>query len=52
LASRRPGGTATPETCLALHLARHYYLEEFRRFEIRQAPLFTFSHATFWELVV
>lgn len=51
LASRRRGGTLAPETCLALHLARSYYLEEFRRYELRQCPLFTFTHATFWELV-
>lgn len=51
LASRRRGGTTTAETCLALHLARNYYLEEFRRYELRQSPLFTFTHATFWELV-
>lgn len=51
LASRRQGGTTSVETCLALHLARNFYLEEYRRFELRQSQLFTFTRATFREPV-
>lgn len=49
LSSRRPGGTMSVETCLALHLARNFYLEAYRRYELRQAQLFTFTHANFQE---
>ncbi len=49
LMNRRQGGSTTTETALGLQLARNYYLEEFRRFELRQLQLFTFTEATFRE---
>ena len=49
-ANRRKGGSTAPELCLGLQLARHYYLEEFRRYELRQSQLFTFAEATFREV--
>ena len=48
-ANRRKGGTTSAEPCLGLHLTRHFYLEEFRRFEFRESQLFTFAEATFQE---
>ena len=48
-ANRRKGGSSATEPCLGLQLARHYYLEEFRRYELRQSQLFTFAEATFGE---
>ena len=48
-ANRRKGGTTATEPCLGLQLARHYYFEEFRRFELRQSQLFMFAEATFRE---
>jgi hypothetical protein len=48
-ASRRKGGETATEPCLGLRLARHYYLEEERRFELRETQLFTFTGATFVE---
>ena len=48
-ANRRKGGTTATEPCLGLQLARHYYFEEFRRYELRQSQLFTFAEATFGE---
>ena len=48
-ANRRQGGSTATESCLALHLARHYYLEAHRRFELRESQFFTFSEATFSE---
>jgi hypothetical protein len=47
--SRRRGGESSREPCLSLHLARHYYLEQERRHELREAALFTFTDATFSE---
>lgn len=47
--SRRKGGEATAEQCLGLRLGRHFYLEEYRRFEFRESQLFTFTEATFVE---
>lgn len=47
--NRRRGASTDTETALGLQLARHYYLEEFRRFELRQSQLFTFTSATFRE---
>ena len=48
-ANRRKGASTATEPCLSLQLARHYYLEEFRRYELRQSQLFTFAEATFRE---
>ena len=48
-ANRRKGGSSATEPCLGLQLARPYYLEEFRRYELRQSQLFTFAEATFRE---
>ncbi len=47
--NRRRGGESSSESCLSLHLARHYYLEQERRHELRAAALFTFTDATFTE---
>ena len=49
-ANRRKGGQAPMEPCLGLLLARHYYLEQERRYELRETQLFTFTDATFVEL--
>jgi hypothetical protein len=46
---RRKAGQTGTELCLGLHLARHYYLEEHRRYELRQSRLFTFTDVTFVE---
>ena len=51
-ANRRKGGSTATELCLGLQLARHYYLEEFRRYELRQSQLFTFAEATFREEIL
>jgi hypothetical protein len=40
----------TPEECLGLQLARNFYIEQHRRFELRQSELFTFKDAVFEEL--
>ena len=48
-ANRRKGASTAAESCLSLRLARHYYLEEFRRHELRQSQLFTFAEVTFRE---
>jgi len=40
----------TPEECLGLQLARNFYIEQHRRFELRQSDFFTFKHAVFEEL--
>ena len=48
-ANRRKGASTSTELCLGLQLARHYYLEEFRRYELRRSQLFTFGEATFRE---
>ena len=48
-ANRRKGGTTVAEPCLSLQLTRNYYLEEFRRHELRQSQLFTFAKAAFQE---
>jgi hypothetical protein len=46
---RRKGGATGTEQCLGLHLARHYYLEEHRQYELRESQLFTFTDAMFVE---
>jgi hypothetical protein len=43
---------ALPEPCLALVLTRHYYLEDQRRHELREAQMFTFEQATFSDAVL
>ena len=48
-ANRHKGGSSATERCLSLQLARHYHIEEFRRYELRQSQLFTFAEATFRE---
>ena len=45
---RRAGSTAT-ESCLALYVARHYYLDAHQRSELRESQVFTFSDAVFRE---
>lgn len=47
---RRAGGSTAAEDSLALWLARHFYLEEFRRHELRESQIFTFATATLVEL--
>ena len=47
--NRRSAGQMATEQCLGLRLARHYYLEEQRRYELRESQLFTFTDATFVE---
>jgi len=47
--NRRKAGQMATEECLGLRLARHYYLEEHRRYELREFQLFTFTDATFGE---
>ena len=47
--NRRKGGTTDVETALGLQLARNYYQEHYRRYELRQSQLFTFTEATFRE---
>lgn len=49
-ARRLRRGSAVPEPCLALHLARQYYLEEHRRWEYRESQWFTFTSAVWYEL--
>ncbi len=39
-----------PEECVGLQLARNFFLEQHRRFELRQSELFTFKDAVFEEL--
>ncbi len=48
-ANRLKGASTAAEPCLSLQLARHYYLAEFQRYELRQSPLFTFADAIFRE---
>jgi len=48
--NRRKGGSSGFETCLAFRPTRHYHLPEFRRTELRESQLFTFSEATFREV--
>ena len=48
-ANRRRAGQCSTEGCLGLRLARHYYLEDQRRYELRESQLFTFTEATFVE---
>ena len=45
----RRAGQIAAERCLGLRLARHYYLEEERRYEHRESQLFTFTDARFVE---
>jgi hypothetical protein len=47
--NRRRAGQLATEHCLGLSLARHYYLEDQRRYELRESQLFTFTDATFFE---
>jgi hypothetical protein len=47
--NRRRGGQTATEQCLGLRLARHYYIEEHRRYELRESQMFTFTDATFVE---
>ncbi len=47
--NRRKAGQMATETCLGLRLARHYYLDEYRRYELRESQLFTFTDAIFGE---
>ena len=47
--NRRRGGSDAVEQCLGLRLARHYYLAEHRRYELRESQLFTFTDVTFRE---
>jgi hypothetical protein len=47
--SRRRASETRTEPCLALRLARHFYLEDERRYELRESQLFTFAEATFVE---
>ena len=48
-ASRRKGGQLEREPCLGLLLARHYYVEDQRRYELKESRMFTFTDATFLE---
>ena len=48
-ASRLQGGGTTAEPCLSLRLTRHFYLADERRYELREAQLFTFTSAVFVE---
>jgi hypothetical protein len=48
-ARRRPGAGTTEADCLALVVTRHYYVEAERRWELREATLFTFARATLAE---
>lgn len=47
--SRLRGGETTTERCLCLRLARHFYLADERRYELRESQLFTFTAAVFVE---
>jgi hypothetical protein len=51
-ANRRKGGATTLESCLSLRVARHFYLEEERRYELKECELFTFTTASFVEPAV
>ena len=46
---RRAGQVRLTEECLGLRLGRHYYVEEQRRYELRESQLFTFTDAVFEE---
>src|SRR5882672_6192640 len=46
-ANRLKGGETTAEPCLGLRLARHFYLADERRYEVREAQLFSFTDAVF-----
>ncbi len=48
-AIRPIGGAQGSEECLGLRFSRHFYLEEERRYELRETQLFTFRTATFAE---
>jgi hypothetical protein len=48
-ASRLRGSSTTREACLSLSVVRHHYVPVERRWETREAPLFTFARATFSE---
>ncbi|MBZ5590707.1 MAG: hypothetical protein LAP39_00610 [Acidobacteriia bacterium] len=48
-ANRLRGGETATEPCLCLRLARHFYLAEERRYELRETQLFTFTDAVFVE---
>ncbi len=48
-ANRLEGGGTAAEPCLSLRLARHFYVAEERRYELREARLFTFTSAVFAE---
>lgn len=50
-ASRRKGGETGTEECLSLRLGRNFYLEQERRYEFREAQLFTFTEAEFGEVL-
>jgi hypothetical protein len=50
-ANRRQGGTTTVEPAMALSLERSFLLEQHRRWENRRMQFFTFSTATFHELL-
>lgn len=47
--NRLKGGETTTERCLCLRLARHFYLADERRYELRESQLFTFKAAVFVE---
>jgi hypothetical protein len=46
---RVKGGETNTEGCLSLRLARHFYLANERRYELRECQLFTFRDAVFVE---
>ena len=48
-AHRRGAGGTIQEPCLGLRLARHYYHEEQRLYELGECQLFTFTDAGFVE---
>ena len=48
--NRTKGGEAGIEPCLCLRLARHLYLADERRYELRESALVTFTDAVFAEL--
>ena len=50
--NRRMGGSTTVEQALALHLGRNFYFEHYRRYEYREAQIFTFTKASFRETAV
>lgn len=47
--SRRRAGQIAAENCLGLRVGRHCYMENERRYELREAQWFTFADAVFEE---